>query len=127
MTLSDEMLMAYADGELDATERAEVEAAMALDPDIARRVQEHQALRKQLGGTYDRVLLETVPDRLIVAARGVSSPAKADSVRVLSGLPTDKNRSRRGPVGVVHQQTRQKQIPSGSCPGRPSAPKVRPE
>src|SRR5262245_50664487 len=46
MNLSDEELMAYADGRLDAARRAEVEAAMALDPGVARRIQEHQALRR---------------------------------------------------------------------------------
>lgn len=83
MTLSDEILMAYADGELDAAQRAEVEAAMALDPDVARRVEQHRALRKQFGSTFDRVLLETVPDRLIAAARKTPSQTPAETV---SGL-----------------------------------------
>ena len=45
MTISDEMLMAYADGELDATAREAVESAMREDPQIVERVARHSALR----------------------------------------------------------------------------------
>jgi hypothetical protein len=41
----DETLMAYADGELDAAQRAQIDAAIAQDPALALRVQEHKALR----------------------------------------------------------------------------------
>src|SRR5580704_14316575 len=37
MTISEETLMAYADGELDAETRASVEAAMREDPEIGKR------------------------------------------------------------------------------------------
>src|SRR5579883_1234043 len=72
MRISDEVLMAYADGELDTTARAEVERAMAADPQIGRRVAEHEALRARLRSTYDSVLNEPVPDRLRAAARGAA-------------------------------------------------------
>ena len=75
MNIPDEKLMAYADGELNATERAEVEAAMAADPEVARRVQQHQSLRKQLGTAYHPTLIETVPDRLVQAVRSAPSSA----------------------------------------------------
>ena len=42
MRFSDEMLMAYADGELDLVARAEIEAAMAKDPAVARAVERHR-------------------------------------------------------------------------------------
>jgi anti-sigma factor RsiW len=83
--MPDEKLMAYADGELNATERAEVEAAMAADPEVARRVQQHVSLRKQLGAAYDPTLIETVPDRLVQIVRSAPSnlseadPAQTDS------------------------------------------------
>jgi hypothetical protein len=69
MTFSDDILMAYADGELDLRTRAQVEDAMAADPQIARRVAAHQALRNTLRSGFDKVLDEPVPDRLIAAAR----------------------------------------------------------
>lgn len=69
MNISDEVLMAYADGELDTSTRTQVEDAIAADPQIARRVAEHKALRDMLRSTYDKVLDEPVPDRLLATAR----------------------------------------------------------
>jgi hypothetical protein len=70
MTISEETLMAYADGEADAATRASVEAAMHEDPEIAGRVARHRAMRTALRGAFSAVLEEPVPDRLIAAARG---------------------------------------------------------
>jgi hypothetical protein len=61
---SDELLMAYADGELDLVARAEIEAAIARDPDVARAVERHRALAARVRTAYDGVLGEGVPDRL---------------------------------------------------------------
>jgi hypothetical protein len=70
MTVSEETLMAYADGELDAASRASVEAAMREDPAIGKRLARHRALREAMQGAFSAVLEEPVPDRLIAAARG---------------------------------------------------------
>jgi hypothetical protein len=77
MTISEETLMAYADGELDAASRASVEAAMQEDPDIAKRVARHRALRAAMRGAFSAVLEEAVPDRLIAAARQRAAPRGA--------------------------------------------------
>jgi len=77
MTMSDETLMAYTDGELDAATRAAVEAAMQDDPEIRRRVARHQALRETMRGAFSAVLDEPVPDRLIQAARGHGGVSKS--------------------------------------------------
>jgi hypothetical protein len=69
--ISDEILMAYADGEADAATRAQVEAAMQADPEIGRRVARHRALRDVMQGAGASVLDEPVPERLIAAARGI--------------------------------------------------------
>ncbi|HUN74358.1 MAG TPA: hypothetical protein VMU40_07580 [Steroidobacteraceae bacterium] len=69
MSLSDEILMAYADDELEPAQRAAVEQAMACDPDLARRVAEHKALRERLHRAYDPVLREPIPANLLAAAR----------------------------------------------------------
>ena len=45
MTFSEETLIAYADGELDAATRAALEAALASDPQLAQRIERHRALR----------------------------------------------------------------------------------
>ena len=86
MKPDDETLMAYADGELDAEDRAEVEAAIAQDPEVAAAVKRHGALRDRLRAAFDDVLLEPVPDRLIQAARtaGPAGPAASGAVSDLA-------------------------------------------
>jgi anti-sigma-K factor RskA len=70
MSLPDDMLTAYVDGELSAEDRARVEAAMRAEPEVARRVAKHQQLRTSLRAAFDGVLREPVPERLVSAARG---------------------------------------------------------
>lgn len=84
MTISDETLMAYADGELDAATRASIEAAMQEDPDIAKRVARHRALREAMQGAFSGVLEEPVPERLIAAARGQNTAPKGAVVLTLA-------------------------------------------
>lgn len=64
MKYSDELLMAYADGELDAALRADIEAAMAADPAVARAVERHRALAARVRGSYQGVMQEPVPEKL---------------------------------------------------------------
>ena len=77
MTFSDETLMAYTDGELDAATRAAIEAAAANDPQLARRIGQHQALRQQLRRAFDPVLEEPLPQRLVATARGVPGDTRS--------------------------------------------------
>lgn len=79
MKYDDETLMAYADGELDAAQRAEIEAAVAKDPVLKRRVEQQHALRARLAGAFSKVLDQPIPERLEAAARGgaTSAPAAA--------------------------------------------------
>ena len=69
MRFSDEVLMAYVDRELDAPTRAAVEAAMAEDPELARRIAAERALRERLRAAFDPVLDEPVPAYLLQLAR----------------------------------------------------------
>src|SRR5688572_9059413 len=64
MRFSEEMLMAYADGELDLVARAEIEAAMATDPEVRRAIERHRAFGANVRGAYQSVLEEPVPARL---------------------------------------------------------------
>lgn len=81
MTPDDELLMAYADGELDSSQRAQVEAAMRADPELARRVASHRALRERVHSSFNAVLQEPVPERLLAAAR--ARDASPFSTRVI--------------------------------------------
>jgi hypothetical protein len=70
VTYDEETLMAYADGELDEATRAAIAAAIAKDPELARRVEKHRALRAEVSGAFATLLGEPVPERLEAAARG---------------------------------------------------------
>jgi len=96
MSVSDETLMAYADGEVDAATRARIEAAMRDDPEIRRRIAEHRALRETVQGAFAAVLDEPVPQRLIDAARGHKAP----------------------PLGNVVDLARARRAAAGEAPGR---------
>ncbi|MES3021175.1 MAG: hypothetical protein V4857_06270 [Pseudomonadota bacterium] len=61
---SDDTLMAYADGELDAATRAAIEQAMRADPAVAARVGQHRALRADVFGAFAGALKEPVPQGL---------------------------------------------------------------
>jgi negative regulator of sigma E activity len=81
MTFTDETVMAYVDGELDEKARAEMDAALATDPELARRVARHRALRDRLRGEFAPVLQEPVPERLVVAVRGTAArPGPNDAI-----------------------------------------------
>lgn len=64
MSITPEMLAAYADGELGPDDRAKVEAAIAANSALADEVAAHRALRDQLSAHFGSVLAEPVPDRL---------------------------------------------------------------
>lgn len=79
--------MAYADGELEPAQRAEVEAALAADPTLVVRVEQHRALRKKLNAAFDPILMETVPDALV--AKVFASPARTQGAgSTASGSPS---------------------------------------
>jgi hypothetical protein len=79
----DEILMAYADGELDPRQSAEIDAAIATDPGLARRVEKHRALRAKVSGAFTKVLVQPVPERLEHAARAGATPAARDHAKVI--------------------------------------------
>lgn len=76
MTFSDEILMAYADGEVDDELRAQIDAAMAVDPSIAVTVEQHRKLRAQLSHAFSDSLNEPIPERLFAA---LAVPAATES------------------------------------------------
>lgn len=67
MTVTQEDLAAYADGELDAARAAEVEAAVAADPALAEAVRRHHALKDRLVAHFAPILDQPVPERLAAA------------------------------------------------------------
>ena len=79
MRFSDDILMAYADGELEEPQRSLVGAAVRADPELAAVVERHRALRAQVFGAFAGVLEEPVPARLDPA--GASKVLSLDAAR----------------------------------------------
>jgi hypothetical protein len=63
-TVTDEELMAYVDGELDAARFESLRQEIAASVDLTRRVADQQALRNRLRQAFDPTLDEAVPARL---------------------------------------------------------------
>jgi hypothetical protein len=82
MSIPEETLMAYVDGELDAAARTEVEAAMRNDPTIEMRIAQQRQLRAKIELAYAEELTEPVPDRLLAAARGIVRTGEANILRL---------------------------------------------
>ena len=81
MRFTDETLMAFADGELDAGTRHAVELAMRADPVLAAKVEQHILLRRDVFRAFARTLDEPVPHRLRLAATA-PKVVHLDSVRM---------------------------------------------
>jgi hypothetical protein len=95
MKLSEKTLLAYVDNELDAATRHEVEAAIAADPALARRVEQQRTLRKLLGAAYDPVPRDSSPAKPHLAPQTVPPGAKV--VRLASAR-RERERVREAPV-----------------------------
>lgn len=84
--IDDDTLQAYVDGELDVASRARIDAVLAQDEALARRVRQMQALNAQLRAAFDPVLDEPVPARLSALLQPrlpltVLEGGRADAVR----------------------------------------------
>lgn len=64
MAVTDDMLMAWLDGELDETARVDVETALAQDSALRERLDRQRRLRDRLSAHYDPLAEEEVPERL---------------------------------------------------------------
>ncbi|MEO5706288.1 MAG: zf-HC2 domain-containing protein [Alteraurantiacibacter sp.] len=89
MSITDNELAAFADGELPPAEAARIEAAVAVSPELAAKLAGHRALKARLAGHFTPVLEQDVPDRLAALLR--PSPPVID----LAAARADRaNRSR---------------------------------
>lgn len=68
MTISDETLMAYLDGELPAEERTRIAALIAQDAQLQARVARQESVHVALRAAFDPALRQAVPERLELAA-----------------------------------------------------------
>jgi hypothetical protein len=89
MTIDSELLMAYADGELDPLSAKRVERAIAADPALAAEVDRHRALRDRIATGFAPVAEEAVPDRLaaLLKSNVVAIPPRPAPRRWLPSWP----------------------------------------
>lgn len=79
MTISDEELMAFADGELTGSDADRVAAAVAADPTLSARIEDERRLRTMLKGDLDPVMNEPVPENLtLLIADAAADEAERD-------------------------------------------------
>lgn len=67
--VTEEMLIAYVDGELSEADRTVVDSAVMADPALFDRLERHRRLRARVFGAFANVLAEPIPERLATAAR----------------------------------------------------------
>lgn len=75
MAWTDETLMAFADGELDSSARAEIEAALAADAGLRVRVDALRAQRARVAAAFAPVLDEPMPARLSALLEPAAAPS----------------------------------------------------
>jgi len=85
MTIDDDMLMAFVDGELDEVNRARVERAAAGDPALQARIEHQQRLRDRLNAHYGPTADEEIPERFrtMLETNVVPFPAAPRTARPL--------------------------------------------
>lgn len=103
---SDEALVAYLDGELGDTERAQVAAWLAADPAARERMAALSQGAELARSAYADILDAPVPERLIAAARGTAPsgmPAGQDAEIVVLPRPRAAARppTRRWGLGIA--------------------------
>lgn len=76
MTITPELLAAYADGELDAEAAREIEEEIAGDPELRAKLAAHRALRARLAAHFAPIADQPVPDRLVQAVTGGAAEAE---------------------------------------------------
>lgn len=79
--LSDAELHALVDDQLDADQRAQLEARLAEHPEAAKDVRDYRAINRELHALYDSVTAESIPPRLLLGQRRrVSHWARAAAI-----------------------------------------------
>jgi surface antigen len=83
VSIPDEMLMAYADGELTAAERQAMEQLLGQDAALRARLEPYVETRLRLAYAFEHMLHEPLPDRLVaaIAVAGAQQPHPGPAAR----------------------------------------------
>jgi anti-sigma factor RsiW len=97
--ISDEVLMSYADGELDTATAAQVEAALVHDHDARARFAVFAATGRVLGEMYSKPMHQPVPQQLVDAVLSANPGATGGAVPSAKIIPFDRvTRAKQPPV-----------------------------
>ncbi len=96
MEMKDELLMAYADGELGPAEAGQVAIAVAADPVLAARVARFAQSRKAVAGAFKDMdpvsAAETGPDPMVARIRALATAAQLKTLaEPVAGPPVNSN------------------------------------
>lgn len=99
MSVTAEELAAYADGEIMGVDAARVAAAISADPELARQLAAHQALKARLAAHFVPISAEPVPEHLARLLRGEDTRAAAPNIVIdLAGARAARTARRRLPA-----------------------------
>jgi hypothetical protein len=88
MSVTDEDLMAFADGELSGADAERVSAAVAADPALSARIEAERRLRTMLGDHLAPVAAEPVPESLtLMIAAAAAEETEQDMTDAPAGDP----------------------------------------
>ncbi len=110
MTVPDEEVFAFVDGELPPEAMARIEAAMATDPQLALRVETQRSLRRLLSGAHGGGARQPEPRGPTAAAIEPPPPSKPAEVIAFPGAkakdkPKDRVRKDRLAATLVAART----------------------
>ena len=105
MKVTDEMLMAYADGELDGAEKDTVARLAATDPLIAARIARFARSRQAVKEAFAPIHAQPVPPALVAAVLGSGGEKRAQDNRILRWLvPVAATPCGRGGCGRIFRR-----------------------
>lgn len=90
MKITEEMLIAFADGELDPMAREEVMRAVAADPELERQLAAHRRLRDTLAGHFAPIAEQPVPDHLKTLLEKRDAVPEAPNVVSLAAVRAER-------------------------------------
>jgi hypothetical protein len=97
MTVPDEEVFAFVDGELPPEAMARIEAAMVNDPQLALRVETQRALRRLLSGAHAGVMRDTPPEQLTAAVTGTAPKKPAAKPAEVIAFPGPQAKAKAKP------------------------------
>lgn len=98
MSVTDEDLMAFADGELSGADAERVSAAIATDPALAARIEDERRLRTMLGQHLAPVAAEPVPENLTLM---IAAFAAEETEQDMTDAPAADPSTREEPARVL--------------------------